>query len=147
MARIFNRSKTTKHLDNRLRLRLRLYFLISLILICVVLYEIISGVVPLSFAFFGVVFGILLGIVTARMFHLSWNKDVKKIVSRLDMMGGVILVLYIIFAVFRGRIIGHFIHGSAVGGVSVALVTGIMLGRVLGTRGRIMQILKEQRVF
>ena len=147
MPQLTNNEKARKHIDKKLRNRLRVYFVISIVLLGVVIYEVISGLVPLTFALLGVIAGILLGIVTARMFHLSWNQDAKKIVSRLDMFGGVILVLYIIFAIFRGKIIGHFIHGSAVGGVSISIVTGIMIGRVLGTRGRIIQILKEQNVF
>jgi hypothetical protein len=142
-----NREKARKHIDKKLRNRLRMYFVISIVLLGVVVYEAVSGLVPFTFALLGVIVGILLGIVTARMFHLSWNKDAKKIVSRLDMFGGIILVFYIIFAFYRGKIVGHFIHGSAVGGVSISIVTGIMIGRVLGTRGRIIQILKEQKVF
>lgn len=136
-----------QHIDKKLTFRLRIYFLISLILIGVTIYEIVSGVVPVLFALIGIGIGIFLGIITARMFHLSWSHDAKKIVSQLDIFGGVILVLYIIFAIFRSRLIGYFIHGTAIGGVSMAIVTGIMIGRVLGTRGRIIQILKEQNVF
>jgi hypothetical protein len=147
MPRSDKRKKAIKYIDKKLRNRLRIYFVISIILIVVVVYEITSRLVPFTFALLGVGVGILLGIVTARMFHLSWNHDAKKIVSRLDIFGGVILMLYIIFAIFRSQIISYFIHGSAVGGVSISIVMGIMIGRVLGTRGKIIKILKEQKIF
>ena len=142
-----SRERVRKHIDTKLRNRLRIYFLISVILLGVVIFEIVTGVVGLAYAILGIVIGMLLGFVSARMFHLSWDHDAKKIVSRLDLFGGVILVLYIIFAIFRSRLIGYFIHGPAVGGVSISIVTGIMIGRVIGTRGRIRQILSEQNVF
>jgi hypothetical protein len=95
----------------------------------------------------GLISGIIIGVISARMFHISWNHDAKKIVSQLDVFGGLILVLYILFEFFRNKIISHFIYGPAVGGVSISLITGMMIGRFLGTRGRIIQVLKEQKVF
>jgi hypothetical protein len=81
------------------------------------------------------------------MFHISWNHDAKKVVSRFDVYGVIILVLYIFFEIFREKIVGYFTHDIQVGTVGFALLAGIMFGRVLGTRGKIMKILKEQHVF
>lgn len=136
-----------KHIDKKLQRSLRIYFIISLILIGVISFEIITGVVKIEFALIGIAIGVFLGFFTARMYHISWDHDAKQIVSKLDKFGGIILVLYIILAFSRKIIISYFIHGPAVGGVSIAIVTGIMVGRVLGTRGKIIQILKEQQVF
>jgi hypothetical protein len=91
--------------------------------------------------------GIVVGIVSARMFHISWNKDAKKIVSRLDEYGVIILVLYILFELKREWIVSNFVQGAIIGPTSFSLLTGIMIGRVLGTRGRIVQVLREQKVF
>lgn len=142
-----SREQVRSHIDKKLQRRLRLYFGISLLLLCAVLFEVFIGIVGFAFALLGILIGLGLGFISARMFHLSWDQDAKKIVSRLDLFGGVILVLYILFAVFRSRIIGHFIHGPAVGGVSISIVTGIMIGRFFGTRGRIRKILEDQQVF
>lgn len=127
-------------------MRLRIYILISVILVVIVVYEIAFGLVPFVLALAGILLGVLLGIVTARMFRLSWDHDSNLIVARLDMFGGVIIALYILFAIFRSNIIGYFTHGSFVGGISIAVATGVMVGRVVGTRGRIMKILKEQNI-
>ena len=142
-----HRHHMRKHVDKKLQNRLRMYFLISFLLIGVVVFEIFTGVVSLFLAGLGIGFGILLGFITARMFHISWDHNAKQIVSRLDLFGIMILVAYMILAFFRGRIVGHFVHGPSVGGVSMALATGIMVGRTLGTRGKIVRILKEQNVF
>lgn len=80
------------------------------------------------------------------MFHTSWNDDAKKIVSRLDMFGGGILILYILFEILREQIVGYFTHDVQVGTVGFAVLAGIMFGRVLGTRGKIIEILKEQNL-
>lgn len=143
----FSRDKHTRHIDTRLRNRIRLYFVISLILLVIVLFDVFTGVMPLLAALIGLVIGGGMGIIASRMFHLSWDMDGKKIVSRMDIFGIVILILYVLTSLFRRSVIGYFVHGPAVTGVTFAILTGIMFGRVLGMRGRIIRILKAQDVF
>ncbi len=134
------------HLDKRLRFRLRFYFLISLILIGILAYNVLRGALRLDYGLVGLVVGIGLGIITSRMFHISWSKDAKKVVSRLDTFGMGILILYVLFEILRGSIIGFFTHGDQVATVGFAVLTGIMLGRVMGTRGKIIEILEGQKI-
>lgn len=133
-----------QHLDKKLRFRLRIYLLISLILIFILIYNIIRGALRIEYGLISILVGIIIGIASARMFHISWNHDADKVVSRLDIFGSVILILYIVLEFFRGRIIGYFTHGSEVTAVTFALFAGVMFGRVLGMRGRIIDVLKEQ---
>lgn len=147
MLKLSRPRSTQKHVDKKLRNRLRLYLVISIALLAVVLYDIVVGIVPLLLAFIGMAIGGVVGILASRMYHLSWDHDGKKVVSRMDVFGIVILVLYIASALVRRQVIGYFVHGPAIGGVSFALVTGIMFGRVFGMRGRIIKVLKEQDVF
>lgn len=147
MPRKRRRKLINKHVDKKLRNKLRMYFVISAALIVAVSYEIITGVVGFPFVLAGMAIGILLGFIVARVFHISWDHDAKQTISRLDILGGVILALYVVFAIFRAKIIGSFVHGQAIGGVSISITTGIMIGRMLGIRGRIIQVLKEQKVF
>lgn len=140
------RRKHLHHLDKKLRRRLKIYFAISIIMICVVLFEVLSGRVSLSLALIGLVLGVFIGVIAARMFLVSWNKDAKKVISRLDIVGGAILILYVVFAIFRGTIIGHFVQRSSATGTSISIITGIMIGRVFGTGNKIVSILKEQNL-
>ena len=135
------------HLDKRLRFRLRLYFLIAVILIGILVYNIARGALRLDYGVFGLGAGIGIGIISSRMFHTSWNKDAKKVVSRLDTFGIGILLLYIVFEISRERIVAYFTHDVQVGTVGFAVLAGIMFGRVIGTRGKIIEVLKKQKVF
>jgi hypothetical protein len=143
----FSPRKHTRHIDTRLRNRIRLYFIISLVLLLVVLFDIFTGVMPLLVALIGLVIGGGMGILASRMFHLSWDRDGRKIVSRMDVFGIVILVLYVLTSLFRRLVIGYFVHGPAITGMTFDILTGVMFGRVLGMRGRIIRILKEEGVF
>ncbi len=135
------------HIDKRLRFRLRLYFLISLILVCLLAYDIFQGTLRLDYAIFGLFAGCGIGIIASRMFHISWSHDAKKVVSRLDVFGIGILVLYIFFTLLRTRIVGYFTHNFEVGTVGFALLSGILFGRALGTRGKIIEVLRTQKIF
>ena len=138
--------KHAHHIDKKLKFRLRLYSLISLVMLGIVLYEIFIKIIPLPFALVGIFIGLFLGIISARMYHLSWNHDAKKIVSRLDVVGVIILVIYIAFVILRSKLIGYFVAAPMVGAVGFAITAGIMIGRVIGTRNAIIEILKEREI-
>jgi len=112
----------------------------------IVLYEIFIKILPLEFAVAGIFVGLFIGIITARMRHLSWDKDAKQIVSGLDVVGVIILVLYMAFVLVRGRLIGYFVAAPMVGAVGFSITAGVMIGRVAGTRNAIMEILKEREI-
>lgn len=81
------------------------------------------------------------------MQKLSWDHESGKIISRMDTLGVALLLIYIPFEIFREKIIGLFIHGPAVFTVSFALLSGLMYGRVLGIRGKIRSLFKEQNLY
>ena len=138
--------KHNQHIDKKLMFRLRLYVLISLVMLGIVLYEIFIKTLTLEFAIIGILIGLFIGVITARMRHLSWDHDAQKIVSRLDEVGIIILVLYIAFVIVRSKLIGYFVAAPMVGAVGFSITAGVMIGRVVGTRNAIMEILKEREI-
>jgi hypothetical protein len=81
------------------------------------------------------------------MQKLSWDHITGKIISRMDTLGIFLLIIYIPFEIFREKIVGLFVHGPIVFVVSFALLSGIMYGRVLGIRGKIRSLFKEQNLY
>lgn len=140
------KKKHIPHIDKKLVFRLRIYFILSLIMIGIVLFEIFSGRLNIILAFTGLLFGILVGVITARMFILSWDKDAEQVISKLDYVGGIILIAYLIFSFFRSSLIGHFVQANYVTGTSFAFATGVMIGRVFGTGRKIVSLLREQNL-
>jgi hypothetical protein len=100
--------KHSPHIDKKLVFRLRIYFALAIVLLCVLGFEIFSNRVSFILAFGGLVIGVGIGVITARMFMVSWDKDAKKVISRLDYFGGIILILYFIFSIFRNKLIGDY---------------------------------------
>jgi hypothetical protein len=139
--------KHTHHLDKKLRFRLRLYFAIAVLLLLFFIYELIRGDLNIVNGLLGLLMGTGFGIITTRMFHISWDSDAKRVVGRLDIFGIGILIIYAIVEIFRNQIVSYFTHGTEVTAVSFAVLAGIMFGRVLGMRGKIIKILKEEKIF
>jgi hypothetical protein len=135
------------HVDKKLQRRLRLYFLIAAILILIFIFNILRGALQWDFGIIGLLVGVSIGVITSRMYHISWDKDAKRVISRLDLFGIIILILYVALEIFREKIVGYITHDFEVGTIGFAVLAGIMFGRVLGTRGKILKILKEQKVF
>ncbi len=136
-----------KHIDKRLRLMIRIYFLISGILLLLLIYNVFRGALRLDLGIIALLVGVIIGIVASRMYHISWDKNAKKVISRLDIYGIIILALYILLEIFRGKIVGFVTHNFEVETIGFAILAGIMFGRVLGTRGKIIKVLTDQRVF
>lgn len=112
----------------------------------IVLYEMLSMKVSLMLASAGLAIGLIIGLVAARMFRLSWDKDARQVISRLDMFGVIILVLYLLISIFRNTILSEFVEKTYITGTSISIVTGVMIGRVFGTGRRIRAILKEEKI-
>lgn len=133
-----------KHVTRKLRLMVRIYFVISVILVAVVVFDIVRDDINIFFPILAGLIGIGIGLIVARIYHISWDHGAKKVISRFDEIGAFILTLYVFFELFKEQLINHYVHGPAVLATSISLLTGIMIGRVYGISGKITRILKEQ---
>ncbi len=61
------------------------------------------------------------------------DEKTNSVLSRVDWVGGVILLLYIIFLVYRNRLAAPWVAQSYLGAFTLSISAGIMLGRIPGT--------------
>lgn len=135
-----------KHLDRKIRFRLRLYALIFVVLLVVVAVELaLIGAWAILPALACLAGGIVAGRIASRMFRLEWDAAAKNVVGKVDVVGGVILLAYIAFTVFRGRIVGMWVPASIAGTCSLAVLAGAMFGQVIGTVGGIKDLVERLR--
>ncbi len=131
-------------ISKRLRTRLIIYFVISVLILGIAIFHIVKDQASLGLTSIGFFIGIIVGIIVSRMYKVVWDEHAAEVISTFDSIGIVFLVFYVAFEIFRERIVGLFIHGPSVVAVSFAILAGVMYGRVLGTRGKIRDIFKEQ---
>ena len=135
-----------KHTDKSLMFRLRLFLTISLILLGIIIYDLIVGKITFSLAVLGIGVGIIIGLIAGRMFKIHWHEDKKKVVSKLDVLGIGILILYIFFEIFRGKIFGVLLQDSQTWTFTFAFFSGTMFGRFLTMGFNIRSILYSRGI-
>jgi len=120
-----------------------MFLLIMTIMCGIVVYDVVTAVIG-WLALAGIAVGVALGYVVGYLSELRWHEETSKVIGRMDKVGGVALALYMLFSFSRRWIFGHWIHGPALTAFSFSIVMGVMLGRFLSTRTKIIRILKNE---
>lgn len=131
------------HVSHGLRLRLALFILFAGAVLGIVIYDTIRDGVSFILSLGGISIGMLFGFILSRIYKIYWHEDSQKVIFKMDILGGILLVLYILFELYRESIVSEFIHGSIVVTLSVAIVAGMSIGRVLGIRRKIRKVVEE----
>lgn len=139
------RKEVGQFVHRKLLFRLRRLAIIFIIITAILIYEISQHYIAGYLAWFGFLLGILIGLLIGRRMHnISWDAETNKAVTKMDRLGIIILILYILFAISRHWILSHWLQGYALTAFSLSIAAGGMLGRLWTTRQRIRQVLKEE---
>lgn len=107
-------------------------------------YDTIRGDLSLGLTLAALLGGLTLGLLVGRASSVVWNEETGKAITKMDVFGGVILVAYIVFAIFRKNIVGHWLTGHALSAFIMWLSGSIMLGRLFTLRASILKVLRDQ---
>lgn len=136
------RSETARrYVSSRILKRYRLLSLILLVMLAVLVYDLLTGKVQFLLILPAFLFGMVMGWVVRRMYRLEWDAQEDKVVSRLDWLGGIILVLYLVFSLSRDRLLSHWVaDASQLAGITLALSVGTLLGRLQGMKHGVLRL-------
>lgn len=144
------RQTRAKHIktnaSKKLRNNLRILTIVYVILFIVTLYNVIVSQAIFWQVLTAIVIGLVAGVISSRMYKISWSKDEAKVIGKIDIYGAVVLVLFIIFELNRTRIAEIFASGDAIGSIGLVLITSALFGRILGTSKQIIRVLEEEKV-
>lgn len=132
-----------EHAGKRLRRTLSILIAVYCILLVVTIYHLVTHPVVWWHAVLCGSAGLGIGILFSRMTKIEWDKDHEKAIGRMDIYGGVILVLFILFEIFRSQLVGLFAEGAAIGTLSLLLLTSTMYGRVIAMGGKILRVVRR----
>jgi hypothetical protein len=135
-----------KHIERKLIFRIRIFYMIGILLTGLMLYEVLEGIIGVELALGGLLLGFFLGFIATRMFIIHWHEEKAKVVSRFDTIGIFVMVLYVAFSASRTWLFGHWIHGSVLTAFTYSILAGVMIGRIVGMRLKIKNILSEQSI-
>ena len=133
-----------KHIDRKLIFRIRIFYVIGIILTGLMLYDVLEGIIGIELSLGGFLLGLFLGFLATRMFIIHWHEERAKVVSRLDTIGIIVMLIYMTFSLSRAWFFGHWIHGSVLTAFTYSILAGIMIGRIVGMRLKIKNILSGQ---
>ncbi|OZM71654.1 hypothetical protein CFN78_19245 [Amycolatopsis antarctica] len=129
------RATARLYIDRPIRVKARIFLLVFAVALVIAIVDAVRlGGPAWLFVLAGLVAGGAVGMFASRMTHLRWDGFARKVVGRIDAIGAVVLVLYLLFSVFRSRIVDLWVHGPVGGATSVAVLAGVMAGQVLGIR-------------
>lgn len=74
---------------------------------------------------------------------ISWDKEASKVVGKMDTIGIVILVVYLLFAITRRWIFSHWLEGHALGAFVLSISCGAIISRLWFIREKNRDVLKK----
>lgn len=141
-----SRKEVTKFVHRKVLFRLRRLAIFFIVVVAIVIYEVSQNYIAGLMAVGGLLIGVAVGLSVSRMHLLSWDAETGKAVTKMDRLGLIILVIYLLFAIFRRWIFGHWLSGHALSAFCLSVAAGGMLGRLFTLRQTIRQILKQEGV-
>jgi membrane associated rhomboid family serine protease len=132
----------TQNIDSRIIKRLRIYLLVMFILLVVIVFEVLNGRFSILFSISGIIIGLLIGIIVSRVYNLSWDEEANNVIGKIDWIGAVILVCYLIFIFTKTQLLGYWVQGNSLFAMVLGITAGTMLGRVMSTERGIKKVLK-----
>jgi hypothetical protein len=140
-----SRREVSQFVQRKLLFRLRRLAILFLVIFSIVIYEITVHYIAIYTAVLGFLLGWVIGwLVAKRMHHISWDAELSKAVTKMDRIGIVILVLYILFSIARHWIFSYWFQGAALSAFTMSVAAGGMLSRFYATRKQIRKILKTE---
>lgn len=135
-----------KNFDPRLKRMLHTLLIVAFIILVYVVYSAIKNEANPLYVILGLIAGVAIGLFFARMFKISWDTNAQQVVYRMDIIGLILLVFFIIFDFSRVDLVADVISGPSVKPTSFALLAGTFYGRVYGTGHTIVAVLRDQNI-
>ncbi len=133
----------SQFMDEKIIKRLKGYRGIALIFLVIVTIEVILGFFNPFIAILGILAGVVLGILSNRIFHLHWDEESEQVISNVDRLGVVILILYFIVAIYRRFFLEDYFEGTPLLILTLSIIAGTMIGRLLTTIVLVRRILRR----
>ncbi len=132
--------------QRKLIIRLRIFFFLFFILVDIFFYEISLHYISPWMATGALLFGFLSGLLFVRRKKIYWEEETARVIGKMDQVGVVLLVIYIIFSVTRHWLLHQWLQGNQLTAFSFSFAAGAMGGRLLSIRKQIVRVLREQKI-
>ncbi|MGB5323044.1 hypothetical protein [Lutimonas sp.] len=135
-------NKSRKNVHRKIKVKLWVYFLVFIFSLIMSMFHFVKGNISFYFPLGGFIVGFLIGHIINRINKVSWDQDSEMIDLKLDKLGVLILVVYLIFVVFKNVLIEDIVHLHHISSISLAVLSGTMLGHAVALRKKVSKMFK-----
>lgn len=137
------KNKSRQNVHRKIKIKLWIYFLVFMISLMMSMFHFVKGQISFYFPLGGFVIGFLIGHIVSRMNKVIWDEDSEKIDLKLDKLGIVILLVYVLFVIFKNTLIEDVVHLHHISSISLAVLSGTMLGHAVALRKKVLKIYRK----
>lgn len=137
----------TEKLDKKLMRKIKFLIAFLVLMSGALIYETALSEISYLFVLVGLIIGISTGIVVGRMFNIEWHEEKDKVIARLDIIGIIILIIYIAISIARNWIFAHWFAGLKLTAFTFSFAEGVMIGRIISFQFNIKKVLKREESF
>jgi hypothetical protein len=139
-----SRKEVAGFVHGKLLFRLRRLALFFIVVTAILIYEISKNYIAGYLAACGFIIGFSAGYIVAKRMHkITWDEAADKVVGKMDTIGILILIAYLLFAITRRWIFSHWLEGHALSAFVLSISCGAIISRLWFIRKKIRHTLKR----
>lgn len=139
-----SRKGVAPYVHKKLLFRLRRLAVFFLVVTGILIYEISKNYIKAYLALGGFIIGFTIGYLAGKRMHkISWDQETSKVVGKMDRIGIIILITYILFSVTRRWIFSHWLEGYTLSAFVLSISCGAIISRLWFVRRKIRETLKK----
>lgn len=140
------KTKQRHYVHKKLKWKLYIYLGIFFAMLIVSVYDILQAYINALEATIAWAVGIGMGYAAGRSTKLLWHEESELIITKRDLKGIIILVVYLALNFSRRWVLEHWVHGNMLTALIFCIITGSRFGRIISIRRKIKRILREQGI-
>ncbi|MDD2681058.1 MAG: hypothetical protein PHE20_03080 [Patescibacteria group bacterium] len=134
----------TDKLNKKLLRKIRFLLFFLVIMSGALIYETAISEISYIFILLGLIIGVATGIIVGRMFNIEWHEEKEEVIARLDIIGIIVLVLYLLVSIARQWIFAHWFAGIKLTAFTFSFAEGVMIGRIISFQFNIKKVLIKE---
>jgi hypothetical protein len=132
-----------KPVDRRIVRQVIVLAVVALVLLGFVVWQVVRDTLGPGWAVGGLLVGSAVGIVASRTKRLQWDERTGRVISRIDRIGAVLLVAFLLSIIIRSWVLGHWVEGAALSALGLSITAGTLAGQALATRRGVREVLNS----
>ena len=147
MIKLSKLQKNHSYVDKKIKRLLIGFFILMLIFIGIALYQLIIGKVSILWSIIWLVGGFLIGAIVWRAFKVLWDEKQEKVITRLDTIGIIILLLFVVLRVSERRMVWQRLDEVPAHTLLLISTLGIFRWRWITTFKGVRKVLEKEKVW